>query len=421
LAETIRGIKGMHDVLPDKTPRWQRLEQVICDVLDRYGYREIRIPVLEQTELFERSIGEATDIVSKEMYTFTDRGGERLTLRPEGTAGCVRAGIEGGLFQQGTLRLWYRGPMFRREKPQKGRFRQFHQVGAEAFGMPGPDIDAELILLTGRIWKELGIADPRLELNTLGSTSARQHYREVLTEYFAKHIDALDEDSRNRLQRNPLRILDSKNPGMQELILSAPSFEQHVDADSLRQFEELGSMLDAAGLAYKVNHRLVRGLDYYNGIVFEWISDELGAQGAICAGGRYDGLVEHFGGRPTPGVGFAMGLERILDLFDPPRDALNDPHAYLVVEPAAAARALQLAEMLRDRLPALRIVTHCGGGSLKSQFRRADRSGATLALVLGDAELRADAVGIKPLRGSGDQDTVPLAGIVAELARRLPI
>ncbi|MBI2969521.1 MAG: histidine--tRNA ligase, partial [Gammaproteobacteria bacterium] len=311
MADTFQGVRGMHDTLPDRTRDWQRLEQLVQGILNRYGYREIRLPVVERTELFERSIGESTDIVSKEMYSFTDRNGDRLTLRPEGTAGCVRAAIEHGLLQAGgALRLWYQGPMFRHEKPQKGRFRQFHQFGAEAFGMPGPDIDAELIALTARLWRELGLADLQLEINTLGTSGARRSYREVLLAYFSKHKKALDEDSLDRLHKNPLRILDSKNPELKSLIDAAPTLDGFLDPGSTQHFAALREILDAVGIGYRINPRLVRGLDYYNGAVFEWVSGRLGAQGAVCAGGRYDGLVEHFGGEATPAVGFAMGIER---------------------------------------------------------------------------------------------------------------
>jgi histidyl-tRNA synthetase len=410
----------MHDVLPEQTAAWQRTERVLTGVLDRYGYREIRFPVVEHTELFERSIGETTDIVSKEMYTFTDRNEERLTLRPEGTAGCVRAVIEHGLLAAGAQRVWYVGPMFRREKPQQGRFRQFHQIGAEAFGMPGPDIDAELITMTGRMWRELGLSKLRLEVNNLGNAAARARYREALVEHFGRHRDRLSAEGQERLHRNPLRLLDSKDPDLRELIAAAPPLDAFRDEESTRHFDGLRALLDAAGVAHVVNPRLVRGLDYYNGTVFEWISDELGAQGAICAGGRYDGLVEHFGGKATPGIGFAMGLERILALASD-GDSGSRPHAYLVVaDEAILPAAVRLAEQLRGAVPHLRLTLHCGGGSFKSQFRRADRSGAEIALVLGPDEIRDGTVGVKPLREESDQSSIPAGELAAELARRFP-
>jgi histidyl-tRNA synthetase len=421
LSNRFQSVRGMHDILPDSAPSWQRVEGTLIDVLRRHGYREMRFPVVEHAELFERSIGETTDIVSKEMYTFTDRNGERLTLRPEGTAGCARAVIEHGLLQGGPLRVWYMGPMFRREKPQQGRFRQFHQIGAEVFGMPGPDIDAELITMTARMWKELGIPKLRLEVNSLGDVSARGRYRDALVDYFGGHRDKLDADSIERLEKNPLRILDSKERSMQKLIGAAPTLETFLDEDSARHFAGLRSLLDAAGVAHVVNPRLVRGLDYYSGTVFEWISGDLGAQGAICAGGRYDGLVEHFGGKPTPGAGFAMGLERILALAGGDAGAEPAPQVYVVVSgDDVLGPALRLVEKLRDQLPRLRLTMHCGGGSFKSQFKKADRSGAAVALVLGVDEIRNGTVGIKPLREESEQTAVPADSLAAELARRFP-
>lgn len=412
----------MHDVLPEQIPLWRRLEDTCRRVLDAHGYREIRLPVVENAELFERSIGDTSDIVTKEMYTFADRNDEMLTLRPEGTAGCVRAVIEHGLLNEGAQRLWYLGPMFRYEKPQKGRYRQFHQVGVEAFGFSGPDVDAELILLNARLWRELGLGGLTLEINSLGRAGTRQRYRRVLVEYFSAHQDRLDADSRERLQRNPLRILDSKDPEMQELILNAPALDGYLDEESARDFAALRTILDTAGLPYRVNPRLVRGLDYYNGAVFEWISDRLGAQSAVCAGGRYDDLIALSGGRPAPAVGFAMGLERIVELLGalPGITGTEAPHVYLIAAGGGAgAPAVQLAEQLRDAIPALRLVVNCGGGSFKSQFRKADRSGALLALVLGDAEMAAGRAGLKPLRGGGEQQDIPRDRIAAELAARL--
>jgi histidyl-tRNA synthetase len=417
MANSIQAIRGMNDILPEQTPAWQYLEDRVRGVLHAYGYREIRLPILEKTELFQRSIGEVTDIVEKEMYTFTDRNGDSLTLRPEGTAGCVRAGIEQGLLYNQQQRLWYMGPMFRHERPQKGRYRQFHQIGVEVFGMPGPDIDAELILMTARMWRELGLRDVTLQLNSLGTPEARAHYRTVLVAYLKQHRAALDEDSLRRLETNPLRILDSKNPAMQALIEAAPRLSDYLDEESRQHFTRLCALLDAAGLAYELNPRLVRGLDYYGRTVFEWVTTRLGAQGTVCAGGRYDGLVEYLGGRPTPAVGFAMGIERLIALLvesavDYPSTA---PHLYLVtVGERAEAHGLVLADRLRDALPGLRVLLNGGGGSFKNQFKRADKSGAQLALILGDSELDAGEVGLKPLRG-GEQDRVAEAELPGRL------
>jgi histidyl-tRNA synthetase len=415
LSQQIKAIRGMNDIPPSDTPRWRRVEQIAREVLEAYGYEEIRLPLLELTSLFERTIGTATDIVEKEMYTFLDRNGDSLSLRPEGTAGCVRACIENGLLNNPIQRLWYQGPMFRHERPQKGRYRQFHQIGVEAFGMAGPDIDAEVILMTARIWRRLGIANLKLQINSLGTPESRSTYRQALVDYFSRHRDALDEDSRNRLHKNPLRILDSKNPDMQALIAEAPSLTGYLDPESAAHFEALRKLLDDAGLAYEINPRLVRGLDYYNRTVFEWITEQLGAQGTVCAGGRYDGLVEHFGGRPAPAVGFAMGLERLLALLalheDPEnRDGL--PHAYFIaVGDGVAGPAFHLAEQLRGALPGLRLVMNCGGGSFKSQFRRADKSCAPMALVLGLEEVANGTVGVKFLDGSAEQKTIPQADL----------
>ena len=405
MANNIQAIRGMHDILPEHSHLWQFLEDRVRDVLDGYGYQEIRTPVLEMTELFKRSIGEVTDIVEKEMYTFADRNGDSLTLRPEGTAGCVRAAIEKGLLHNQVQRLWYRGPMFRHERPQKGRYRQFHQIGAEAFGLSGPDIDLEMILITRRFWQALGLEGLQLQINTLGTAEERAAYRERLVEYLVQHSDRLDEDSRRRLHSNPLRILDSKNPQMSELIAAAPTLMQYLREDSLQHFEQLRRGLDDAGVEYQVNPRLVRGLDYYARTVFEWVTDRLGAQGTVCAGGRYDGLVQQLGGRQTPGVGFAMGIERLIALLEAHGVAsFNAPHAYLVlVGEQPQQRGMVLAERLRDSVPGLRLLTHCGGGSFKSQFKKADRSGASYALVVGDDELQRGVVGVKPLRESAQQ------------------
>lgn len=413
----------MKDILPEETPLWRHLEDTARAVIETYGYREIRLPLLEPTDLFERSIGEVTDIVQKEMYIFADRNGESVTLRPEGTAGCVRAGLEHGLLHNQVQRLWYQGPMFRYEKPQKGRYRQFHQIGVEAFGLPGPDVDAELILMTARLWRALGLDGLRLEINSLGTPANRAAYREVLRRYFAERREALDEDSRNRLERNPLRILDSKNPALAELIAGAPSIEASLDAQSRAHFETLQRLLADAGVEYAVNPRLVRGLDYYTRTVFEWISGDLGAQGTVCAGGRYDGLVEQLGGQPTAAVGFAMGLERLVALLEGrgARAHLRPgPDAYLIpVGEAASAPALGLAERLRTALPWLRLLTHCGGGSVTSQFKRADRSGARLALVLGEAELAAGRVTVKHLREDLPQESVAEDDLPERLTRLL--
>ncbi len=412
----------MNDILPDNSGVWQWLEHTTRTLLTRYGYREIRLPIVEKTDLFKRSIGEVTDIVEKEMYTFEDRNGDSLTLRPEGTAGCVRAGIEHGLLHNQVQRVWYAGPMFRHERPQKGRYRQFHQIGVEAFGMGGPDIDAEMIMLTARLWRELGLEDVRLELNSLGSSEARAAYREKLVAYLQEHHHLLDEDSRRRLQSNPLRVLDSKNPDMQELIEQAPQLRDHLDEESREHFTALCTMLDQAGIDYRINPRLVRGLDYYSRTVFEWVTDRLGAQGTVCAGGRYDGLVEYLGGRATPGFGFAMGLERLLALCE--ESGLGDdpqvPHAYLVlVGDQAQAQGLALAERLRDQVPTCRLQVNCGGGSFKSQFKRADRSAARWALILGDGEIENATVAVKPLRGEGEQFALPETELFAYLREQI--
>ena len=409
----------MNDILPPETAAWQRLEATVARVVHGYGYQEIRMPILEPTELFARSIGDLTDIVQKEMYTFQDRNGDSLTLRPEGTAGCVRAALEHGLLQQQPLRLWYRGPMFRHERPQKGRYRQFHQVGVEALGIRGPDIDAELILMSARLWRALGIDGVRLEINSLGTPPDRARYREALRQYFGKHIGLLDEDGRKRLELNPLRLLDSKDPALAEAIAAAPSMDAYLNPESSAHFERLKELLDATAVACRRNPRLVRGLDYYSDTVFEWVTDKLGAQGTVCAGGRYDGLVEQLGGPATPAAGFAMGLERLLALCpagDPPRQAA----CYIMpVDAEAQAPAAVLAERLRDAMPNLPIMSHLGGGSLKSQMKKADRSGAALALLIGADERRTDTVTVKFLREERAQLTVPSAELVNLLAREL--
>jgi len=414
----IQAIRGMRDILPEQTPLWQWLEDRIRGVLDSYGYGEIRMPLLEMTDLFKRSIGEVTDIVEKEMYTFDDRNGDSLTLRPEGTAGCVRAALENGLLHNQVQRLWYQGPMFRHERPQKGRYRQFHQIGVEAFGMLGPDIDLEVILVTARIWRALRLDGLELQLNTLGTPEERAAYREELVAYLQRRYDELDEDSRRRLGSNPLRILDTKNPAMAELVAGAPVLTDHLGEASRAHFAAVCAGLDAVGVAYTVNPRLVRGLDYYSRTVFEWVTNRLGAQGTVCAGGRYDGLVEQLGGRATPAVGFAMGLERLVALLEEAgqHEACGAADVYLVLAGEAAERAgLALAEQLRDGLPGRRVVANCGGGSFKAQFKRADRSGAAIAVVLGEGELASGIAGLKPLRGEGEQENVPLDMLGARL------
>lgn len=413
MAAKIQAIRGMHDILPDQTRLWQEMETRVRDLMRRYGYREIRMPIVEVTELFKRSIGEVTDIVEKEMYSFADRNGDGLTLRPEGTAGCVRAAIEHGLLGH-PQRLWYQGPMFRHERPQKGRYRQFHQIGVETFGLSGPDIDLEVILLSARLWTTLGLEGLDLQLNTLGTSEERERYREELVDYLRSHYQQLDEDSRRRLETNPLRILDTKNPSMQELVTSAPTLMEHLGEESRTHFEALCAGLDACGVVYHLNPRLVRGLDYYARTVFEWITDRLGAQGTVCAGGRYDGLVDQLGGRATPAVGFALGLERLIALLQEQGfcDESVALDAYLVTVGAAAQqRGLQLAEQLRDAIPALRLMSHCGGGSFKSQFKKADRSGARFALVLGEGELERGVIGIKPLREDAEQHEVAIDAV----------
>jgi len=398
----------MHDILPADLPLWQKLERTIESVFARYGFAEIRVPVVEKTELFARAIGAATDVVEKEMYSFTDRNGDQLSLRPEGTAGVVRAVLQNNLLYSAPLRLWYCGAMFRRERPQKGRTRQFHQVGAEVFGAAGPDIDAELLAMSQRIWSELGIDGLRLEINSLGTASERQAYRGALKSYFSLHLAALDEDSLNRLERNPLRILDSKAASMQQVIAGAPSFHDFLGEESRAHFERLRRYLDTLGVSHEVNPRLVRGLDYYSHTVFEWITDQLGAQGTVCAGGRYDGLVELQGGRPWPGIGFAMGQERLVELMRAKGGVtVTAPHVYLVmVGEEATPHGLKIAEALRRDIPSLRILSNLGGGSFKTQFKRADRSGAGLALVLGEEEIQRNIVTIKPLRAEGLQEQV---------------
>jgi histidyl-tRNA synthetase len=405
----------MNDILPGDTATWRYLESVLIDVAASYGYREIRLPLLEQTELFQRSIGEVTDIVEKEMYTFLDRNDESLTLRPEATAGIVRAGISNGLLHNQRQKLWTTGPMFRYEKPQKGRYRQFHQFDVEALGFEGPDVDAEMIIMSARIWERLGIDQLTLEINSLGTPESRAVYRDRLVEYFSGVKSALDQDSIRRLEKNPLRILDSKNPEMQQIITEAPLMVDYLDAESADHFARLTELLEAAGVPYTVNPRLVRGLDYYSRTVFEWVTDALGAQGAVCSGGRYDGLVEKLGGKATPAIGWAMGIERFVALYEAcgGQKSTDDADIYLVAVGAEAElEAVKLADRLRSALGGRRIELNLGGGSFKSQMKRADKSGAVLALLIGETEVQEGRVGIKPLRSTAEQTSVVVDQIV---------
>ncbi|KPD21715.1 histidinol dehydrogenase [Idiomarina abyssalis] len=409
----------MNDLLPEQSPAWQQVEAVIRRVAASYGYSEIRMPVLESTQLFKRSIGEVTDIVEKEMYTFDDRNGESVTLRPEGTASCVRAGNQHGLLYNQIQRLWYMGPMFRYERPQKGRYRQFHQFGIETFGLESADADAEVILLSARLWREFGIADQvELQLNSLGSNEARANYRDALKNYLSDYISELDEDSKRRLESNPLRILDSKDENTQKILEGAPSLSEYWDAESKEHFEQLTARLEAAGISYTLNERLVRGLDYYNRTVFEWVTTALGAQGTVCAGGRYDGLVEQLGGKATPAVGFAMGMERLVLLLQEqekltPRRVVD---AYLMpLGEEAELNAPRIAEQLRNELPELRLVSHCGGGSMKKQMKKADKSGAEVALIIGADEIAQQQVTVKPLRTAEEQQTLGWQALIEYL------
>ena len=422
MSQRIQSIRGMNDVLPAENPTWATLERAAARVFAAYGYEQIRLPIMERTGLFKRAVGEVTDIVEKEMYTFEDRGGESLSLRPEGTAGAVRAGIQHGLLHNATQRLWYQGPMFRYERPQKGRQRQFHQFGVETFGQTGPDVDVEQIAMAARLFDALGISGLRLEINTLGTPAERAAYRDALHGYFSAHREALDDDSQRRLERNPLRILDSKNPAMATLIAEAPTLRDYLGAESSAHFEGLCAGLEALGIEYSINPRLVRGLDYYTRTVFEWLTDDLGAQNAVCSGGRFDGLVDQLGGSATPATGFALGIERVVALMAAQQVPLVDcaPQAYLVHEDGpAGARVARLAEGLRDALPDLRLRVHAGGGSFKSQFKKADRSGARLALVFGEDEAAEDALQIKPLVDSRPQERVAIAEAPARIAALL--
>ncbi|MDF3019096.1 MAG: hisS [Steroidobacteraceae bacterium] len=425
MSRNIPPVTGMKDVLSADIGLWQHVERSWRAVADAYGYEEIRVPVVEHTELFKRAIGEYTDVVEKEMYTFTDQGGDSLTLRPEATAGIVRACISNGLLRGARLKLWCQGPMFRHEKPQKGRFRQFNQIDLEAIGFAGPDVDIEIIALTARLWKQLGLTRVKLQINSLGTPESRKAYRALLQDYFRRHLDALDDDGKRRLEGNPLRILDSKHPPTQEIVKNAPVLTEHLDAESTAHFAELRAGLDALGIPYTVNPRLVRGLDYYSRTVFEWITDALGSQDAVCSGGRYDGLIAQMGGEATPAIGFAMGVERVVELvrLAGMTAPANLPDVFVMAQGDAAQRgALALAEKLRDELPGHGIVVHCGSAKFKTQFRRADESGARVALVIGEDELARGVVALKPLKGAENtQSEYPVAEIgarVAEFLRR---
>ena len=416
----IQAIRGMNDILPGDSAAWQYVEAKIASIMQRYAYQEIRFPILESTDLFKRSIGEVTDIVEKEMYTFDDRNGDSVTLRPEGTACCVRACEEHGLLYNQTQRLWYKGPMFRYERPQKGRYRQFHQIGVETFGMDGPDIDAEVLLLSARILREFGVAEfVTLQINSLGDTLSRAAYKEALVVYLEQHKDKLDPDSQRRLTTNPLRILDSKEAITQALLDQAPVLLDYLDDVSRAHFDQLKNLLDAAGLKYEVNSRLVRGLDYYGKTAFEWVTDKLGSQSTVCAGGRYDNLVEQLGGKPTPAVGFGIGLERLVLLLQAvsatPENLSQIADVYIVAVGDVQQQALQLAETLRTELPALRVISHCGGGNFKNQLKKADKSTAAIALIIGEDEVTKGVLAVKFLREEKPQQIVSFAEIVSFL------
>ncbi len=424
MAGEIQAIRGMNDLLPSEIGAWQHFEACTRELLGAYGYEEIRVPVLEHTELFKRAIGEHTDVVGKEMYTFIDRGGDSLTLRPEATAGIARALISNGLLRGARHKLWCMGPMFRHETPQAGRYRQFWQVDVEAVGCAGPDIDAELIAFSARLWQRLGITGLKLELNSLGTPESRREYRARLVEYLRAHQPHLDEDSQRRLAGNPLRILDSKNPDMQQIIAGAPLLAEHLDPESRQHFEQLCQMLDGIGVSYQLNPRLVRGLDYYTRTVFEWITHSTGAQNAVCSGGRYDGLIAQLGGEATPAIGFAMGIERLVALLVAAGrvPARIRPDLYVVVSGTqVSARALQIVEGLRSARPQLRIELNAGGGNFKAQFRRADKSGALLALIVGEDELARGVVGVKPLRAQAGQNECPIADLASGVDQALAL
>ncbi|MGS2716755.1 histidine--tRNA ligase [Eionea flava] len=417
----IQAIRGMNDLLPQHSATWQYLESTVSSVLDLYRYQEIRFPIMENTDLFKRSIGEVTDIVEKEMYTFADRNGDSVTLRPEGTASCVRACEQHGLLYNQTQKLWYHGPMFRYERPQKGRLRQFHQIGVETFGFNGPDIDAELLLLTARLWRMLGIDEAvTLELNSLGTSESRASYKAALIAFLEPLKEQLDADSQRRLTSNPLRILDSKNPDTQALLNDAPQLHDFIEDEAKEHFEQLCHILDEAGVSYHVNQRLVRGLDYYDYTVFEWITDKLGAQGTVCAGGRYNGLVEQLGGKPIPAVGFAMGVERLvllLETLDAVPDSIRSvPDVYIVSVGDVMPYSLAVAEQLRDQLPALLVSSHFGGGSFKNQMKKADKSGASIALIVGEDEKQQQCITVKYLRDQKSQQTLSLDALISLLS-----
>jgi len=424
LSKSFQSVKGMNDLLPSEAPFWHYLESCLRELTISYGYQEIRMPIVENTQLFCRSIGEVTDIVEKEMYSFVDKGDDSLTLRPEGTASCVRAGIQHGLLYNQQQRLWYMGPMFRRERPQKGRYRQFYQFGLEAFGFEGPDIDAELIALTARLWKKLGLTEVQLQINSLGSSQARESYKEKLVSYFTQHLDELDADSQRRLKSNPLRILDSKNPAMNHVIEHAPKLMDHLDDDSNQHFSELCRLLDSLEIDYVINPKLVRGLDYYNRTVFEWVTTKLGSQGTICAGGRYDGLVEQLGGQSTQGCGFAMGIERIILLLQQQVDFKNklssNTDVYLCcLGEQAKIKGIRLIEMLRSQLPEVKFQLHCGGGNFKKQLKKADKSEASLALILAEDEVQQKSISIKHLRTNVEQVNISQDKLCDYLASQL--
>ena len=416
MAKNIQAIRGMNDCSPTESPLWQWIEGQIRQILSSYGYSEVRMPIVESTPLFARAIGEVTDVVSKEMYTFWDND-EQLTLRPEGTAGCVRAAIEHGWIYNNEQRLWYMGPMFRHERPQKGRYRQFHQAGVEVFGIASPEIDAELIILTARLWKALGIDQHvSLQLNSIGSLEARANYRSALVAFLENHQDLMSEEEKERLVKNPLRILDTKNQALQDVLDDAPKLLDYLDDESRQHFAQLCGLLDAVGIQYEINPKLVRGLDYYNKTVFEWVTSALGAQGTVCGGGRYDGLVEQLGGHATSGVGFAMGLERLVLLVQEVNKSIPVKSAvdiYVVYQgEGTTLAAFQLAEKLRSELPHLSTMLHCSGGNFKKQFKRADKSGATLALVLGESEVQNNQVVVKHLLGAAEQQTIDVANLI---------
>jgi histidyl-tRNA synthetase len=421
----IQAITGMKDLLPEETPLWEKVEGVLRETVESYGYSEIRMPILEKTDLFVRSIGEVTDVVEKEMYSFEDVGGDKLSLRPEGTAGCVRACNEHGIIHNQERRLWYMGPMFRHEKPQKGRYREFHQFGIEVFGLKGPDIDAEILMLTNRIWQKFGISDHvKLELNSLGSSEERKQYRSRLVSFLEEHKDVLDEDSKRRMYTNPLRVLDSKNEAVQELLKDAPKLSDFFGEETLAHFNGLRKLLDEAGIHYEINDRLVRGLDYYNYTVFEWVTDLLGAQSTICGGGRYDGLVEQLGGQPSPAVGCAIGLERFMLVAEAvgQKESRGPVDVYFCsMGENARSRSFQIAEQLRTGIKGLRLMMNCGDGAFKKQFKKADKSGARYALVLGDDELEKGMIAVKDLRNDGSQQEVAIGDLPGFLSSALSL